>query len=367
MNETWWISDEQLDEDQKAVAGLGPEGSHLIFGPPGSGKTNLLLLRAKYMFLAGHTDILVVVFTKTLQQFIAHGSSAYQLPSNVVTTLRKWQMDFLHEHGVDLPATAKFDDQRKVMAEEILNLISRKKISNVYNALFLDEAQDYLPQEIEIFDKLGKEITAAVDIHQKIYSTQDCMNKIRGIVDKEHPLRFHYRVGHSICKLADRIKKNITDYVPLLPTCNYNEAARPSSVEAVPLCASLEEQVDKILNKLRVQLKAYPDELLAVLCPRNDDLDRIWEIIVDSDLGSLAMKQGGGDHSAYDEGKMIHVGNVHSAKGVEFRAVHLACCESLKDFRRYHRNITYTAITRAKTSLSLYRSGEIWGIFDKRL
>ena len=67
MNDTWWIKEEQLDEDQKVFAGLGPTGNHLITGPPGCGKTNLLLLRAKYMYRAGQTNILVIVFTKTLK------------------------------------------------------------------------------------------------------------------------------------------------------------------------------------------------------------------------------------------------------------------------------------------------------------
>ena len=38
--------------DQKKVIGLSGTGNHLVVGPPGSGKTNILLLRAKYMTLS---------------------------------------------------------------------------------------------------------------------------------------------------------------------------------------------------------------------------------------------------------------------------------------------------------------------------
>ena len=46
MNKSWWKSKDELDNDQKAFIRLAPQGKHLLVGPPGSGKTNLLLLRA---------------------------------------------------------------------------------------------------------------------------------------------------------------------------------------------------------------------------------------------------------------------------------------------------------------------------------
>ncbi len=52
MEETWWVEEGQLDDDQRKVAELKSKGSYLIKGPPGSGKTNLLLLRAKYLTLS---------------------------------------------------------------------------------------------------------------------------------------------------------------------------------------------------------------------------------------------------------------------------------------------------------------------------
>lgn len=135
MNDTWWIKEEDLDDDQKDFAGLGPTENHLITGPPGCGKTNLLLLRAKYMYRAGQTNILVIVFTKTLQEFIDHGSNAYGLPEGVVLTLRKWQKDFLREHGVKIKVTGTFDEQREQMASEIVKLVTSKKLHNLYQII----------------------------------------------------------------------------------------------------------------------------------------------------------------------------------------------------------------------------------------
>ena len=90
MSETWWVGEDELDEDQKDVIALPLSGNHLITGPPGSGKTNLLLLRGNYMTLAGKPDIEVIVFSRTLQEFIASGAKRYAFPPDKVQTSRKW-------------------------------------------------------------------------------------------------------------------------------------------------------------------------------------------------------------------------------------------------------------------------------------
>ena len=60
---------------------LAAEGNHLVLGPPGSGKTNILLLRANYLTLSGKPNIAIVVFTRTLSKFIASGGKEYDFPA----------------------------------------------------------------------------------------------------------------------------------------------------------------------------------------------------------------------------------------------------------------------------------------------
>jgi hypothetical protein len=94
-------------------------------------------------------------------------------------------------------------------------------------------------------------------------------------VDQVHPLRYHYRNGREICKLADRIAKDSADYEPLIPTSNYNEASNPSKVAIVQ--GNLDAQCHEIAIALRTQLRAYPNEFLAVVCARRADLNEIWD------------------------------------------------------------------------------------------
>jgi superfamily I DNA and RNA helicase len=72
--ETWWRELGDLDEDQRTVIGLPAEGSFLVKGLPGSGKTNLLLLRANYLMNTEHSNLVIIVFNRTLRDFIRSGS-----------------------------------------------------------------------------------------------------------------------------------------------------------------------------------------------------------------------------------------------------------------------------------------------------
>ncbi len=95
MNDAWWVGPEQLKAEQQNIVVLPLDKSHLIVGPPGSGKTNLLLLRANYMYLAGQANLSVIVFTRTLREYIAAGSSEYNFPIAKVITSAQWHYDVL--------------------------------------------------------------------------------------------------------------------------------------------------------------------------------------------------------------------------------------------------------------------------------
>src|SRR5258708_12886245 len=102
MAGAWWIGESDLDDDQKNVISLSAEGNHLVLGPPGSGKTNILLLRANYLTLSGKPNIAIVVFTRKLRKFIASGGREYAFPADKIVTCNKWQRDVLHQYGVDI-------------------------------------------------------------------------------------------------------------------------------------------------------------------------------------------------------------------------------------------------------------------------
>ena len=112
MSGEWWVDQSDLDDDQRNIITLPLDDSILVTGPPGSGKTNLLLLRANNHYLTGQRNIVVVTFTRSLREFIAHGATQYDFPASKIMTCRAWQLDFLRQYGRYVKQSENFETDR---------------------------------------------------------------------------------------------------------------------------------------------------------------------------------------------------------------------------------------------------------------
>jgi DNA helicase IV len=261
------------------------------------------------------------------------------------------------------PVAPTTDD---LLAQETLRESVRERYRAVIGRPTEVAAQLYLPEEIAIFRRLGKVLFAVADSRQKIYTSVDCMAALEAAAGNNiHKLKYHYRNGRKICLVADTLARDNEDYEPLGSSSNYDEVAKPSTVEHY-MCPDIAAQCAKMIATLETQVKAYPDELLGVLCPRKEQLAEVWALVKDSSIGHLAVLQKSGDYVPFDPERPICVCTIHGAKGLEFRVVHVLACETLKRFR-LQRNITFTAVTRAKTSLTMYYSGDIAGYLEGAL
>lgn len=367
MNNLWWKTPDDLDSKQKSILELPIDNSHLILGPPGSGKTNLLLLRASQLVLSGKQNILILVFTRTLREFVATGGHQYAFGADRICTLNSWAFDFLREQGLDPFRHADFEKQRKGQLDQIQKAIRSRNLNAQYDAIILDEAQDYLAEELDVFFKLGNVVFAAADSRQQVYTTGETggASLSARFGESIYTLKHHYRNGHKICQVADELAKSWGGYDLLMPTSNYDERRFPSSV-TVTSSGDLEGQVHNAIKAIELQMKAYPEEELAILCPKSV-LKRVWHVVSNSVIGPSAILQSAEDgYAPFEDGKPICVCSVHGAKGLEFRTVHLIDAENIGK-SPLRRNITYTAVTRAKTSLGIYHSKSLPPYLDSAL
>jgi hypothetical protein len=250
MIDTWWVKPEQLDDSQKAVIELPIGKSHLITGPPGTGKTNLLLLRGSQLVHSSKRNVLIIVFTRTLREFVATGGHKYAFNIDNIKTLNKWHQEFFLELGIASEDDANFVNQRRKRMKQIKEILTWRKLSNLYDAIIIDEAQDYYADEIDIFFQLAPVVFAAADPRQHIYKLgEDDSSYLESKFRKNvYPLMYHYRNGKDICSVADELAKGWGIYEPLLPTCKYDEGRYPSSVKVNP-CPSFENQVYEVCGK----------------------------------------------------------------------------------------------------------------------
>lgn len=352
----FWIRTDQLDPEQRqAVEDIPITASFLLTGPAGSGKTNILLLRAKYLTLKKRTNFKIVVFTKSLRSFVQAGCQHYDIdPASAVTQMGFFRA-ILREYGVSADDSEEnFEANRALLAGKVMSLIDAGRISDSYcETLLVDEAQDYTDTELLVFRKLCKRLVLAADSRQSIYKvthTPDLPEKLVG--GQVVALRYHYRSGLSLCKVADEILSDAVAYPRLQGECHYPESERPSTVIPVP-CDTFDDQITRILENLQEHLQLYPGERIGVLFPKRDQLDAFNNARAGSGLS--------------DPTGSIWTDTLHGAKGWEFRAVHLGGCEVLYRMGPVQKRLIYTGVLRGKTSAHLYYSGHLPGYLDAAL
>ncbi len=355
MSSAFWVSGDDLDADQaKAVEGIPETASFLLRGPAGSGKTNILLLRAKWLTYRKLSDFKIVVFTGSLRRFIEQGCQHYGIdPSSVVTQMTFFR-NLLDEYGVPYELTKNFETDRSMLAGKVMSLIESRGITQEYcGALLVDEAQDYTDTELLVFRRLTKNLVLAADSRQSIYRITHTPGLPERLVDDNVvTLRFHYRSGLKLCKVADAILSDAAIYPRVQGECLYAEGARPSSVTPVS-CASFEEQLRAIASNVAPQVDLYPDERIGVLFPKREQANEFQAFVLANPVAGAT--------------EALWVDTLHGAKGWEFRAVHIGGADTLYRMGATQKRLIYTGLLRGKTSAHIYYSGHLPGYLEAAL
>jgi superfamily I DNA/RNA helicase len=365
MESTWWTKPEQLDDEQKKVVSLPPGGSHLVTGPPGCGKTNLLLLRATYLHKLKVQHLVVLTLGRVLREFLASGVANYPFAVDRLQTYVRWGATLLANNGIHFNETGSFPEVRERLLSELQRLARTSAETNQFDCILIDEAQDYSAEEIEVISKFAKRIFAVGDSKQHIMSEAGgALERLAELCDTSTELTAHYRSGRRICRVADGIRNQVDSEHGLEATSNYDEGEFPSSVKTFS-GLDIREQVDTAIPEIETQLRAYPVGMIGVVCPRHEELSEVWSLLNRSALSDvLQLQQYSDGYSAFDGTKRVIVTTLHGAKGLEFRALHLLGMDQVKKFR-LQTNMCFTAVTRAKTSLAIYHKENLPGYLER--
>lgn len=365
MQNSWWTKPEEMDPDQKRFVSLDADGRHLLLGPPGSGKTNLLVLRARYIYGSGLKNVLLLTFTRSLQDFIRTGVAEKKyLGSEQIQTFKSWALRHCATYAPDAlksyDKTADFETQRMQLIGALQVASSRVQGKNSYDAILVDEVQDLRIEEIQALLPLSERITVAGDSKQSIYETGHSVEEIKKLGFQTTTLTYHYRIGTAIADTADKALQPKVDADRLRANCQYREDTLQSRAELYEL-PSREAQFDAMLRTIELQLRSYPGEGIGVFAPLRATVDELRARFEATSLaGAVAYHTEKSDEHSFLSGKLIHVLPLKSSKGTEFRAVHLFALEELQ-YPQHRRELLFMAVTRARTALAGYHTGKVLG------
>lgn len=367
MSSTWWVDEGDLLDEQLEVLGVDLFKDLILLGPPGSGKTNLLLLRANHLILAApDKEFYIICFTSVLQNFVRTGANLYSFPANRIITQRRLLEQVLGDQG-RLPARVNGESYKERDASLKLAMSEMMKTGagrNSYPMLFIDEAQDYSAEDLNIFTYLAENLSCAADLRQGIYtdgSTGTPWLK-QYEWDASITLEFHYRVAPAILEVADKIMAGKFDHKPMIGTHQYK--GDPGDVEVISGVA-LAQQIDALIPKVIKQLAVYPDQVIGILVPHRADVKKVVDQLTTIDeLSSLVTNAMSMD---FDSTAPIWVSTVHSSKGLEFRCAHILAADLFADFHEHERRVAFMAVTRAKTILNVYHQAPLHPFFASSL
>lgn len=193
MNEAkrkWYISEEELDDDQLRIL-YAKNGSHVVEGCAGSGKTTLALHKLRDLISSDEESILFLVYTVSLQTFITDG--AEELIKNLNNNYNIYTIDtFFSKH---------YDKQSK------------------YDYILIDEVQDIEYDRLKKLNNIcKKDIILYGDDNQQIFldfnenhnlKIINIRKKLLKLDDSRHYiLNKNYRLPKKIARFAGKIIKD---------------------------------------------------------------------------------------------------------------------------------------------------------------
>lgn len=216
-----------LDLEQEKEARRIGSGHRLLWGVAGSGKTVLLISRAKYLAQENpEARILVTCYNLTLAAYLKHAFEDYPTVEAInfhALAKRLWKISY------------KKDESNEDFAMRLLDEVQSRNIKPIYDMILVDEAQDFDPAWFQSLLSLLKEreegdLVIVGDGTQGIYKSRKITWKSLGIQAQGRTTYFrkNYRNSKEIIALAANF-----NHAPVGDNNANNE--EESSVEAVCL------------------------------------------------------------------------------------------------------------------------------------
>jgi AAA domain/UvrD-like helicase C-terminal domain/Nuclease-related domain len=367
-----------LDLQQELTARSVGSGHRLIFGVAGSGKTVVLISRARLLAEVAQKKVLILCFNVTFCGVLA--KSLEDVADRV--TIR-------HFDGLasELGVTRRYRESHAKLGERLLQRLEETKIDPRYDVLLIDEAQDFDPSWFLCAMRLVRDpeeadLLIVGDGNQGIYGRRRTPWSSLGIRAKGRTtyLRKSYRSSREIIRFAapfastEAQEDDGVSPVAIDPAqATRSTGVLPILMRAINRQAEVENVAALIASLIggRLADKALAAPLqpadIAVLIPAiSEDLKASFYDLC-SQLGQkkiqyLWLNKDRKARARVSE-KGVKLQSIHSAKGLQYKAVIVLWTDLLPngtwdETEDEQRMLLYVALSRAEDYLIVSYSGQ---------
>jgi superfamily I DNA/RNA helicase len=236
---SWLVPLNELTPEQRKAVEQDTAEPKVLVGAPGSGKTLVLVHRAKYLqerFNVSHDRFHIFVFTNVLKDYIRSSLHLLDIPESCVTTFDSWCIDYHKKNiGFRLPRTDNHIDFDAVKENVLDDVESNPDSTKLFDFILVDEGQDLNQTSHNILKRISQHITVCLDHKQQIYDERPEETEILQILNlrrRNVALLGAYRCCPYIVDLASEfiddeverqafINQNFTDYAGRLTPLLY--------------------------------------------------------------------------------------------------------------------------------------------------
>lgn len=362
-----------MDRQQEAMAKSLGSGHRVIRGVAGSGKTLVLVFRARLMArLFPSERILVTCYTRSLAGELRQ--ALQELPNVEVVNLDRLMATVIKEAGWKHPGYDEGDDAVARLALKA----AERGVGPRYRAVLIDEAQDFSTEALRFAVSLLKpghdDLVVVADAAQNIFARRfrwkDAGIQAQG---RTRILRVNYRNTREILEFASRFllsggtlrtdeAPDLEDESVIIPP---EAAVRTGEPPTLHVVRSLDEEAARVAEQVAAWRRHRSEpRSIAVLYGSSYDQGRNRAEMLYKALKELpggvfwvAARQEDGKQDL--KGRLaearepVVLSTIHSAKGLEFPCVVL--CGIWRDDHDADRNrmLAYVGMTRARDKLAI--------------
>ena len=314
---SWLIPRDELTPEQIRAAELTPSEPRVILGAPGSGKTQILLHRARFLrdeFAVKPGRFQLFVFTNVLKNYIRTALHDLGLPEECVTTLDDWCVQIYKQ---EIRQRLPWDNANRcpdyaAVRKTVHALIKGR---HPFDFVLVDEGQDLDPEAFALINDLSPHVTVAMDHKQQIYD-EGCgeveIVRALGLRRSNVTLLDAFRCCPYIVRVASEFIEDARDRAAFLKQSrtSQTEIQTPLLYEA----ASFEDERARLIEVLRE--RQIVDRTIAILFPQNRQVEGFAQGLREAGI-PVETRKSGLDFAS----QAPKVLTIHSAKGLTFDSV----------------------------------------------